>query len=129
MLLLAACCTYSRPKDPCNNSLPEAEPDGNITVEGYHRSSFEISSFVPCGCELDPEHAAGYWLAEVAGAGLRDSYSPLVDSSDPFRPGPTVYIRFEGSLSERGSYGHMGAYPREVTVNRLLEIAPEGRCP
>ena len=129
MLLLAACSTNSRPKDPCKGSLPKAEPDGIITLEGYYRSSFEISSFVPCGCDLEPDHGAGYLLSEAPGSGLHASYSPLVDTTDPFRPGPTVYIRFEGSVSERGSYGHMGAYPRQVTVNRLIEIAPDGRCP
>jgi hypothetical protein len=109
--------------------LPHAKPDTEVTLDGYYRSSFEISSFVPCGCDLEPEHGAGYWLTPTAGSGLSETYSPLRDTSDPFNPGLTVYVRFEGSYSKRGTFGHMGAYPREVTVDRLIELKPDGVCP
>ena len=33
-----------------------------------------------------------------------------------------VFIRAEGVLSEAGRYGHLGVYPHEVTVTKVLEL-------
>ena len=129
ILTASACSTIARLNDPCGGSLPDAAVDATIALEGYYRSSFEISSFVPCGCDIEPGHGAGYWLTPAPGSGFHEAYSPLVDETDPFRPGPEVYTRFEGSLSEYGTHGHMGAYLRQVTVYRLIEINPDGQCP
>lgn len=33
-----------------------------------------------------------------------------------------VYARVSGRLSGRGTYGHLGAYPRQLAVDRVLEL-------
>lgn len=97
--------------------------------EGYYASGFEVSSFVPCGMSEEASYGNGYWLDGTAD--FYDQYSALVQSSgfDPSAGYLSVYVRFEGELSLPGSYGHLGAYEREVIVTELLEMSADKKCP
>lgn len=41
-----------------------------------------------------------------------------------------VFVRFRGTLSERGTYGHVGAYERELDVTEIVEmrVLADGEC-
>ena len=97
--------------------------------EGYYASGFEVSSFVPCGMTEAASYGIGYWLNGTKE--FYDQYHALVQSSE-FEQNTgylSVYVRFKGELSPAGSYGHLGAYEREVTVTELLEMSLDGICP
>jgi hypothetical protein len=42
-----------------------------------------------------------------------------------------AYAEIRGSRSDRGEYGHLGAYQREIDVREILEVRllEEGECP
>jgi hypothetical protein len=87
--------------------------------EGYYLSSFEVSSFVPCGSDRRPGYGAGVWLTwaeSVTAPGLTAA---------------PVFVRVEGTLhtGDRAGYGHLAAYSGELTVSRVLTIDRAGRCP
>jgi hypothetical protein len=97
---------------------------------GYYTSGFEVSSFVPCGNPTaEPGYGVGYWLSSEPEAGFYEQYSEISAQVSP-PPGGyvTVFTRFRGRLSPPGSYGHLGAYSREVTVVEVLEMSVEGTC-
>lgn len=92
---------------------------GTRQYEGYYLSSFELSSFVPCGSGRRPGAGAGLWLTwEEPGTA-------------PGLTGSPVFVRVEGTLhtENRSGYGHLSAYSGELTVHRLLSIDRDGRCP
>jgi hypothetical protein len=101
----------------------------NDTFEGYYASGFEVSSFVPCEAAGEAGYGAGYWLTGTPD--FYDTYSRLVTESghDPVTGYFPVYTVFEGTLSPEGHYGHLGAYTREVTVTKLIEMSLDGTCP
>ncbi|MCB9135288.1 MAG: hypothetical protein H6636_07665 [Anaerolineales bacterium] len=99
--------------------------------EGTYSNGFEVSAFVPCeGVSPGPGQVSAYWLTGTQD--FYDQYYALVQSSG-FDQGTgylSVYVRFKGELSPSGSYGHLGAYAREVTVTDLLEMSlDDGQCP
>gem|GEM_PF-3880669 len=68
-----------------------------------------------------------YWLVPTtefqeqfrrALSGAAGTYGP---KDDP-RFFDTVYVRFTGTLSPRGSYGHLGGYTYEVKVAKVIEV-------
>lgn len=95
--------------------------------EGFYTSSFEVSSFVPCGMNEQSGYGSGYWLVPTAEfqekfrftlSGAAGTYG----SKDNPRLFNTVYVRFNGSLSPKGNYGHLGAYTNEVNVIQVIEM-------
>jgi hypothetical protein len=124
-----ACSALTRIADTCARNLPENAADGTITFEGRYQASFEVSSFVPCGCDVDPGYGNGYWLTEEPGSGFFEEYAAVSSDPDSFTPGPAVYTRFEGTISELGVFGHLGSYLRQITVTRLLEMTSAAQCP
>ena len=97
--------------------------------KGFYINGFEVSSFVPCDMVDDLAQGTGYWLNGISE--MSDQYYALVQSSG-FDQGTgylSVYVRFNGELSPPGGgYGHLGAYEREVTVTKLLEMSLDGQC-
>jgi hypothetical protein len=86
---------------------------------GVYAVGFELSSFEPCSLGGHPA-----WLT-VSMAGRRQRLLwPDVREHGRTR---TYYVRARGSLAGPGSYGHMGAYAYELTVDRFLEV--EGSPP
>lgn len=101
---------------------PQGPVIGPSTGEysGYFTSGFEVSSFVPCGS------AEQWWLGAGPESGFYDQYLEVIgpDAGEYV----TVFVRFSGTVSPPGSYGHLGAYSREVTAETVLEMSLDGTC-
>jgi len=80
------------------------------THRGLVSFGFEVEGFSPCGS------AESWWVTGVP-VELRQTYQAAVG----FNYVP-VYVVVEGTLGEPGSYGHLGAYQREIRITRLVEI-------
>ncbi len=118
---------FPRLMDTCAGAIASGASDETLAFEGYYVAQFEVSSFVPCGCSQEPGYGAGYWL-QPEDRNFWNAYDRLLIDDDPFTPGPKVYVRFQGSISEYGSFGHLDQYPREVTVSELIEMNPNATC-
>jgi hypothetical protein len=92
--------------------------DREGTFSGMVTFGFEQSEFAPCDSDEN------WWVGAGAAAGtLSARYFELQE------PGQTpVFARVEGGITERGTYGHVGAYEREIRVDALLDVRA-GECP
>lgn len=108
-----------------SQSPPQLIP-GVPVFSGHYRYGFEVASFTQCG-------AVEQWWVDC---GDSDACKPLNDyiavndidrrSANLGFPGGRVFVRWQGTLSEPGRYGHMGGYKRQFTVQRILEIRQPG---
>ncbi len=105
-------------------------PQGPITgpttgeFSGYYTNGFEVSAFVPCD-----EPAEQWWLSSDPALNFYDQYQALVTPVLPPSGGYVpVFLRFVGTVSPPGSYGHLGAYTREATVEEVIEMSLDGTC-
>jgi hypothetical protein len=116
--------------------------DEQAIFVGHYRASFEVSSFVPCSMSGLPSYGRGYWLEADPTSAFYQHYRTMIDASSAFTntgqedPGAIVFVRFIGRLSVAQAangvgYGHMGIYPRQITVVRLLEMSrhANNQCP
>lgn len=101
ILLAILCCSCAHQKE--SQSVSE-------TFKGYFTKGFEISVFAPVG------ERQLWWVTGEVNPLLR-----AVTSEDGL-VGGTVYTEIIGTLSSPGSYGHLGAYNREIIVQRVLSI-------
>ncbi len=89
--------------------------------QGFFGYGFETSSFRPCNAN------EAWW---VQGEG--DIMQGLLAQYDAVAPQPygEVYVELRGTLSEPGTYGHLGAYTREFTVTEVVSVGgePDGGC-
>ena len=98
------------------------ERTGHIaTIGGHYVSGFERSDFYPC------ESAGGKaWWFSAGG-----NYEVLNADARKMSGGPTghddkrVFVAAKACISEEGSFGHLGSYPRMVEVLELIEHHPE----
>jgi hypothetical protein len=148
---LTSCSTNTPPLPTPGSSTPVVQPSTRIpstsivpvltaTTEhtifvGYYRTSFEISSFVPCAMGDLPGYAKGYWLTADPQVEFYDHYRTTIAASsgsaiagsDDARA--IVFVRFIGQLSppadpNGAGYGHLGSYTHEITVTQILEMTP-----
>lgn len=87
-----------------------------VLYEGFYTWGFEANGFQPCGS------TETWWVTE---GDLHTRYEALgVGEYEP------VYVELAGEVGPAGSYGHMGAHPREIAVKEVLEIRParDGDC-
>ena len=98
-------------------SSNSTEPDGLERFEGFYAHGFEVESFQAC------DSAEDWWV--VDGAGLQEEHRQL--GAEQYAP---IWAVVRGRLSEPGSYGHLGAYDRELSVEEVLAVAPASgaRC-
>lgn len=87
---------------------------------GHYRTSFETSEFVPCNSD-ERWWVDGPALAEVDSFLREISGLPKTTEPTPLQDG-RVFVRWSGVRSELGSHGHLGAYDRQFTAERILEI-------
>jgi hypothetical protein len=91
-------------------------PDG--IYRGRYTKQFEVSSFQPCGTSEQ------WWVT--------GRVEPLIArlTSGGF-VGGVAYVELRGRVSSRGRHGHLGGYPREFTVERVLLVRPHrsSDCP
>ena len=92
----------------CASSLTGA---GGDRLSGHYSEGFEVDAFRPCGSE------ATWWVTE--GDGLRRRYRALAS-----KPYEEVYVELTGRAGPVGTFGHMGAYERELQVEEVLTIRP-----
>jgi hypothetical protein len=89
--------------------------------QGYVVLGFETSAFQPCG---DAEQG---WLSGDTDVmrELEDAFAGMGETA-----GARLLVEVRGVLSREGSYGHLGAYPREFHVTEVLEARPSqaGDC-
>lgn len=102
---------------PVALSAGRVAPSAPDAFEGLYPWGFEESVFAPCGRD------EGWWV--VDDAELVERYRDV--ATDEYE---RVYAPVEGRLSHSGSYGHLGAYPRQLAVDRVLELrrSSEGDC-
>jgi len=105
---------------------PTNPTEGFGTFEGLYLQGFEVSAFTVCGAGA-PSSSTGYWLA--GNAEFNDRYNALATTRGSNAFGPTVYAKFSGTLSDRGRFGHLGAYSREITVKQLVTMEVRDTCP
>ncbi len=97
-------------------ALSACESGDQGTFQGVFFWGFETSSFRACG-------TTEFWWAS-------GEIQPLIDVQ-PAPGAPGVYAVVEGEVSLPGSYGHLGAYPRQIEIRQVqrVEPAPPGSCP
>jgi hypothetical protein len=83
--------------------------DSEVETEGFLLFAFEASSFLPCGDE------EAWWV--VATDELMRRYAALELPS-----GHSAYARLRGERSDRGHYGHLGAYRYEFEVTETVSL-------
>lgn len=107
-------------------------PAGEAAFEGVYQYAFETSAFFPRAEACKPDTwATAYWLGAEADAGFFERLQTLVQQAPPrwrYLDGAIVQVRFVGTLSPPGEYGHLGHYPREVIVTKLLDMSFPAAC-
>jgi hypothetical protein len=101
LLLLAACTTHS----------------GTQRFTGTYALAFEMQSFTADGGDES-------WWATLEPQAQAELTAALPPNAGP-RLGSRIRAEVEGRLSEPGHYGHLGAYPRHLTITRVLSAKPE----
>ena len=80
-----------------------AKPGVPAIYEGYFEFRREVSEFRPC-------HSDERWWVQHGGEVHQQMQAPEY---------PGHHVEFEGVVSERGEYGHLGAYERELEVREV----------
>jgi len=91
------------------------------TFVGTYFHGFEASAFTECG------RTESWWLTDES-SNLFSRLPVEGETPEIVRRG---FITVSGRLSPRGSYGHLGASPRELIVTRVHGVVPvtQGQCP
>jgi hypothetical protein len=109
---------------PSCASAPVNPSEGPGKFEGLYVQGFEVSAFSPCGA--DAKSTSRYWL--TPNAEFSNRYNALATTRGSNAFGPSVFVRFSGTLSSAGRYGHLGSYSHEITVTALSEMAVRESC-
>jgi hypothetical protein len=94
-------------------------PSGPGEFVGHYSFGFETSSFDACGED------ESWWVTGDLGEDVREflltdpAFEP--DPAFPVRSG-RIYMELVGQLSRRGTFGHLGAFPREIRVLEVLDF-------
>ena len=116
VLYLAVLIAISVGCGACSTDVVEPPiEDGPVEeVSGTFSWGWEFSALSPCGI------SESWWVKGPSS--FLEEYSRVSAES-----GLDVYVKIRGIRSERGSWGHMGAYDRQFRVVELVEI--RGRTP
>lgn len=93
-------------------SCAGSAPAGERAFSGTFDWHFETASFTP------DSGGGPYWLS-AEGEIWTQITAPLTEAGQG--PWGRVHIVVEGRLSAAGQYGHLGAYPNELQVTRVIE--------
>lgn len=107
LLLLAAAC--SRTTHEAEVPEPTPQPRSTRQYVGHYEAGWEVQRFRPC---QSPE---SWWTWSTG----------LIQRDPPGAPG-RYFVVLEGEVSAPGRYGHLGAYPRQIVITRVLEARPAG---
>lgn len=100
-LVLAACTT----------------PTGPQRFSGVYALAFERQAFTADG-------SGESWWATLEPRAQAEMKAALPPNAGP-RFGSRIRAVVEGTLSESGHYGHLGAYPRHLTITHVVSAKPE----
>lgn len=127
--LLGAACGDTEPEaaDPETTTTASADPettttasggedDGGEVYAGHYSTGFEVSAFTECGS------GEAWWVRGTADLQVQ---AKAANDGAAYEP---VFVRVRGTLSEPGTYGHLGAYPRELTVTEVIEVSTADGC-
>jgi hypothetical protein len=94
-----------------------AQPGVPKAYHGHYTFRREVSAFKPC--DLDER----WWVDDGSGA-LREHLTAPDGSV-----GGERYVEVEGIVSERGSFGHLSAYDRQLEIQKVLLVEfPRKAC-
>lgn len=99
-LALAACTTHSGPQ----------------RYTGIYAIAFEMQAFTADG-------SGESWWTTLEPQAQAELKAALPANAAP-RFGSRIRAEVEGRLSEPGHYGHLAAYPRHLTITRVLSAKP-----
>jgi hypothetical protein len=113
MLLGSGCAPRSEPGQPLSEPTPATEPVVRQFV-GIYEAGWELEVFRPCGI------AEEWW-----------SWSTMRIITDDPRGWGRRLVVVEGGVSVLGRYGHLGRYPRQIVITRLIEVLgdADAACP
>jgi len=127
-VVLALCCVCVVVALAAFFYLPQGVIAGPTTGEfsGYYTSGFEVASFVPCPASALDAADGAWWLGSIPESNFYDKYLDVIgpDAAEYV----TVFVVWRGTVSPPGSYGHLGAYTREATVEEVIEMSLDGAC-
>lgn len=98
-----------------------AQEGSSYRGSGRYTTGFETSSFAPCAEVYEDER---WWLIadSAAHAGLQDAAYGSVPAAGRRATTGRAFVRLRGRITERGRYGYVGGYDREIRVVELLEV-------
>ena len=94
------------------------------TYKGLYVSAFERSDFMPCNSN---EH---WWLQGSVYSMIEEFIkdNSLRSGDGDWNPNSPVYIEVVGSKSNKGMWGHMGAYQYKLNAMELVEVSATNKC-
>ncbi len=104
LLLLLACVPPENPP-PAQPAKPKTRPVALQEYRGVYSVGDEKNAFYPCGSK------ERWWVAFRSGS-RPDSVTGWGNWS----------MRVRGTVSPKGSYGHLGSYSRTLTIEQVLEV-------
>jgi hypothetical protein len=103
---------------PIHTKGCDSRPQVSVTgvFEGFYTPGFESSRFDPC------DGGAEAWVIIALDSGVARPRWPRSNRSYS-----SYYVRWRGTRTGPGRYGHMGVSPYLLTVNRVLEVRRAGK--
>lgn len=86
----------------------------DTSAKGYYTTRFEVSAFRSCG-------SSAVWFLRSKDREIATTLQELIKRSSCKDPTCSYPLFIKGALSPLGSYGHMGAYPREIVVYEVTQ--------
>jgi hypothetical protein len=109
---------------------PAKTPARETSFTGLVTYGFEVSVFKPCDAA---ESERGSWFTAPPESGFWDRYKRLKDHQQDQHGYDQIYVHVTGIMSsgDPNGYGHLNAYPSELTVKKVFVIEPavNGKCP
>lgn len=113
--LIAACAT----QETTSVSPAERAPVAPV-YSGHYQFGFELAAFTSCNLR------ATWWVApgelgvfKPLDDFITDHYADLHEGRFPLG---RLFVRWRGTVTPLGRYGHRGAYPRQLSILEVLEV-------
>ena len=97
-----------------------------VELRGHYTTGFESSDFRPCGglpaeaAVYGPDWGAAWVEFADSVRGRELKWPTLPDTVFD----PTLYVRWRGTMTGPGAYGHMGVAIYNLVVDEILDVHP-----